>query len=97
MAQKIAYKCSSCGYTADVYEGRGLFGQHITAMTCPDCHTIQNLVVGGTIGRVAPSFTSEAGRLCLLCGSNRIKIWDKKTCPKCGGKMSPTGEHEFWT
>ena len=77
MSQKVTYKCSKCGYEADVYEGKGLFGQHITAVSCPDCRTIQNLVVGGGIGQVAPSFTTEVGRLCLRCGSNRIKIWDK--------------------
>ena len=97
MSQKVTYKCCQCGYEADVYEGRGLFGQHITAMTCPDCHSIQNIVVGGGIDQVAHSFTTEVGRLCLRCGSNRIQIWDKHTCPKCGGEMKPTGETEFWT
>ncbi len=48
MAWKLKFRCSSCGYEADVYEGRGLFRQEITAMACPDCKTIQNIVVGGT-------------------------------------------------
>ena len=43
---------------AEVYEGRGLFRQEITAMSCPDCHTIQNIVVGGIIADVAPSYRS---------------------------------------
>ena len=97
MSQKVTYKCTQCGYEAVAYEGKGLFGQHITAVTCPDCHTIQNLVVGGGIGQVAPSFTTEVGRLCLRCGSNRSQVWDKRTGPKCGGLMKPTGESEFWT
>jgi ribosomal protein S27AE len=97
MAQKKKYHCGQCGYEADVYEGNGLFGQHITPMLCPDCHTIQNLVVGGVIGDVAPSFRSEVGRLCLRCGSDKIIVWNKKTCPKCGGLMMPTGDKEFWT
>ena len=37
------------------------------------------------------------GDLCLRCGSDRIHRWDMHTCPKCGGKMQPTGEEEFWT
>ena len=37
------------------------------------------------------------GNLCLRCGSDRIHRWDMHTCPKCGGKMQPTGEEEFWT
>jgi len=97
MSWKIKYRCRSCGYEAFDYEGVGLFRQHITAVSCPDCHTIQPLVAGGIIGDVAPSFNSEAGRLCLQCGSDRIKIWDKKTCPKCQGRMEPTGDKEFWT
>ncbi len=97
MAWKKKYKCLQCGYEVEVYDGKGLFGQHITAMTCPDCKTIQNIVVGGVIGDVAPSFNTEVGRLCLRCGSEKITIWDKHTCPKCGGKMEPTGEQEFWT
>lgn len=97
MAWKKKYKCLQCGYEVEVYDGKGLFGQHITAMTCPDCKTIQNIVVGGVIGDVAPSFNTEVGRLCLRCGSEKITIWDKHTCPKCGGEMEPTGEQEFWT
>ena len=97
MAWKKKYQCGECGYEAEVYEGLGLFRQHITAVSCPDCKTIQQLVVGGIIADVAPSFGSEAGRLCLNCGSDRIRPWDKHTCPKCHGKMVFTGEQEFWT
>ncbi len=97
MAYKLKYRCQTCGYEAEVYEGRGLFRQHITPMSCPDCKTIQNIVVGGIIADVAPSYRSEVGRLCLRCGSTDIRIWDKRTCPKCGGQMEDTGEKEFWT
>ena len=86
MAWKLKYRCKACGYEAEVYDGRGLFRQQITAMFCPDCKTVQNIVVGGIIADVAPSFRSEVGRLCLQCGSDRIRIWDKKTCPKCASK-----------
>ena len=105
MAWKRKYRCSVCGYEADVYEGRGLFRQQIVAMLCPDCKTIQNIVVGG-IADVAPSYRSEVGRLCLQCGSDRIRIWNRQTCPKCAsrqdgdtpqGVMVDTGEKEFWT
>ena len=86
MSWKRKYRCKSCGYEAEVYEGRGLFRQQITPMLCPDCHTIQNIVVGGIIADVAPSYRSEVGRLCLQCGSDDIRIWDMKTCPKCASK-----------
>ena len=97
MSWKKKYRCEDCGYETDVYEGRGLFLQQITAMSCPDCKTVQNIVVGGIIADVAPSFRSEVGRLCLHCGSDRIHIWDLHTCPKCQGRMTETGEKEFWT
>ena len=97
MSWKRKYRCKSCGYEAEVYEGRGLFRQQITAVSCNYCHTIQNLVVGGIIADVAPSFRSKVGRLCLQCGSDDIRIWDMKTCPKCQGEMEDTGEKEFWT
>lgn len=97
MAWKLKYRCNACGYEAEVYEGRGLFRQQITPMSCPDCKTIQNIVVGGIIADVAPSYRSEVGRLCLQCGSDNIRIWDMKTCPKCQGEMEDTGEREFWT
>ena len=82
MSWKRKLRCKTCGYEAEVYEGRGLFRQQITAISCAHCHTIQNLVVGGIIADVAPSFRSEVGRLCLQCGSDDIRIWDMKTCPK---------------
>ena len=97
MAWKRTYICEQCGYKAEVYEGKGLFGQHITPMTCPECHTIQNIVVGGVIGDVAPSYSTETGRLCLRCGSDKIKVWNLYTCPRCAGEMRVTDEKEFWT
>lgn len=97
MAIKKTYRCSKCGYECYDYEGYGFMRQHIVSVSCPDCHTIQPLVVGGIIGNNAPSFNGLAGRLCLNCGSDRIVTWDKHTCPKCGGEMTFTGETEFWT
>ena len=61
MSWKLKYRCKQCGYEAEVYEGRGLFRQEITAVSCPDCKTIQNLVVGGIIADVAPSIVQKRG------------------------------------
>ena len=97
MSQKKIFRCQKCGYETEIYEGRGFMGQHIEAMSCPDCRNIVPLVVGGVIGDAAPSFNSLVGRLCLRCGSDRIHRWNMHTCPKCGGRMHPTGEEEFWT
>ena len=103
MSQKKIFRCQDCGYEKEVYEGRGFMGQHNEAMSCPDCRNIVPLGVGGVIGDAAPSFNSLVGRLCLRCGSDRIHRWDMHTCPKCGGKMQPTGlvalysgNHSFW-
>lgn len=97
MSKKKIFRCKECGYETVIYEGRGFMGQHIEAMACPDCRNIVPLVVGGVIGDAAPSFNSLVGRLCLRCGSDRIHKWDMHTCPKCGGRMQPSGEEEFWT
>ncbi len=97
MAWKKKYRCEACGYEAEAYEGRGLFRQQISAMSCPDCKTIQNIVVGGIIADVAPSYRSEVGRLCLNCGSDKIRLWDGKTFPKGKGRMEETVEKEFLT
>ena len=78
MAWKLKYRCKACGYEAEVYEGRGLFRQQIIAMSCPDCKTIQNIVVGGIIAYVAPSYRSEVGRLCLQCGSDNIRYGTRR-------------------
>lgn len=72
-------------------------GQHIVEIMCADCKSLQPLVVGGVIGDSAPSFRGVVGRLCLNCGSKNIKVWDGKTCPKCGHNMAPTGQVDFWT
>lgn len=96
MAWKKKYLCKACGYAAEIYQGKGFMGQHISAVSCSDCHTLQNLVVGGVIGHVAKSFDTEVGRLCPNCGSQAIRRWDGHTCPRCGGTMEATGEEEFW-
>jgi len=97
MAWQHEYICEECGYTTTTYEGKGLFGQHISAVVCHECKSIRNIVVGGVIGDVAPSFRSEVGRLCPKCGSDQIVVSNGKTCPKCGGKMTITDKQTFWT
>lgn len=97
MAWKHTYRCDNCGYTAEIYEGRGYFRQKITPIVCTECNSIRNIVVGGIIADVAPSFGSEVGRLCPKCGNDDIRIWDMHTCPKCKGEMKKTDEKEFWT
>jgi len=96
MAWKKKYNCTCCDYTTDIYEGKGFMGQTIKSVRCYDCNTIQPITIGGVIGKVAPSFNSLVGRLCLNCGSINIREWDGKTCPKCGSKMEYSGEKDFW-
>ncbi|MCR4582515.1 MAG: hypothetical protein K5764_03045 [Prevotella sp.] len=97
MSWRLTYRCAHCGYSTYVYEGRGLFRQEITPVVCSDCHSVQNLTTGGIIADVAPSYSSLVGRLCPNCGSDRIAMWNLHTCPRCGGRMEPTGEKEYWT
>ena len=82
MSQKKIFRCQECGYETEIYEGRGFMGQHIEAMSCPDCRNIVPLVVGGVIGDAAPSFNSLVGRLCLRCGAARIHRWNMHTLSK---------------
>ena len=37
MSWKIKYKCSQCGYTTDIYQGKGFMGQEIISISCQDC------------------------------------------------------------
>ena len=97
MAWKQTYRCSSCAYECEVYEGSGFFGQRISQVVCRDCRSVQNLTVGGVIADLAPSFSSEYGRLCPYCMSQDLRVWDGHTCPKCSGTMAAMGEKEFWT
>lgn len=97
MAEVKTYKCASCGYECKHYSGRGFFGQKISSVVCMSCKTVQQITVGGIIADVAPSFSSEYGRLCPNCMSQNLTIWDEKTCPRCGGTMFASSESEFWT
>lgn len=66
-------------------------------VVCQSCHTVQPLTVGGLIAEVAPCFSSEYGRLCPQCMSQDLRLWDGKTCPKCGAEMQKDEKTEFWT
>lgn len=96
MAEKQKYVCKKCGYETEVYSGHGFFNQHISQVVCGNCHTVQNLTVGGIIAEMVPSFGSEFGRLCPSCMSEELKLWDGCSCPKCEGIMKAEGEPEFW-
>lgn len=97
MAIKKLFSCSECGYECHSYSGRGFFGQTISMVVCMHCRTVQPLTVGGIIADVAPSFATEYGRLCPQCMSQDLRLWDGRTCPKCGAVMAPAGPDEFWT
>lgn len=97
MAKKQRYVCTHCSYECENFEGRGFFNQRISMVVCMHCHTVQPLTVGGMIAEIAPSFSSEYGRLCPQCMSDDLRLWDGKTCPKCGRQMTPDGKKEFWT
>jgi len=62
MSQKKIFRCQDCGYETEVYEGRGFMGQHIEAMSCPDCRNIVPLVVGVVL-------TGFTGGICILAQS----------------------------
>ena len=81
MAWKLKYRCSQCGYEAEVYEGRGLFRQEIRAVSCPDCKSIQNIVVGGIIADVAPSYSKSL--TCLAGQGFFLYIWNGCYAMKC--------------
>lgn len=97
MATKSSHLCSKCGYECHSYSGRGFFGQKISMVVCLGCNTVQPLTVGGMIAEIAPSFSSEYGRLCPECMSKDLRLWDGHTCPKCGNEMAKKGTDEFWT
>ena len=44
MSQKKIFRCQDCGYETEVYEGRGFMGQHIEAMSCPDCRKLASYI-----------------------------------------------------
>ena len=97
MASKQRYRCAGCGYECYGYSGRGFFNQKISMVVCKHCQAVQPLTVGGMIAEVAPSFSTEYGRLCPQCMSDDIVIWDGHTCPKCNFIMQEDGKEEFWT
>ena len=89
MSKKKIFRCQECGYETVIYEGRGFMGQHIEAMSCPDCRNIVPLVVGGVIGDAAPSFNSLVGRLCLRCGSEGFTSGICTHAPNAGAGCNP--------
>ena len=64
MAWKKQFRCKQCGYEADVYEGRGFMGQHISTMTCPDCqllfHAHRAAAAADITGDYAPTATASS-------------------------------------
>ena len=95
MSQKKIFRCQDCGYETEVYEGRGFMGQHIEAMSCPDCRNIVPLVVGGVIGDAAPSFNSLVGRLCLRCGSDGFTGGICILAQSAGARCNPLAKKSF--
>lgn len=95
MSQKKIFRCQECGYETEIYEGRGFMGQHIEAMSCPDCRNIVPLVVGGVIGDAAPSFNSLVGRLCLRCGSEGFTGGICTPVPNAGAGCTPRVKKNF--
>ena len=87
MGHYAEYKCEGCGYrVAASSSGKDIvmLGE-VEKFLCPDCKEIVEVLYqhGEKPDKV----------VCPECGCDKIQKWNPKTgkCPKCGGKLKPTG------
>ena len=94
MGARQTFKCNKCEYTAIISGGtdRGMYSKTET-FHCLNCKEVVDVMVEYIEGR-------KKGLLpiiqCPICNSERFLVkWDVKLkpCPKCNGKLEPTGEN----
>ena len=89
MGASYRFTCA-CGYEADVSGGEDVgFLVRFCTMTCVDCKTLVDVVVGASMPDMPLEDDLEdlVGK-CPECKGANVKRWPKShPCPKCDGRM----------
>ena len=100
MGTSYLFKCHNCSYQANLSDGRDYgFVAVIETMTCSDCEEMVEVLIGayGEEGKTGDPEMDEKLGLCPKCKSSKVTKWDeRRSCPKCGGKMQKGGETMLW-
>ena len=83
MATYSVYKCEACGYTVEANPtGHDIVMMgEVDSYLCEHCHEIEFVL-------------ASKKAICPDCGSDKLVKWNpiKGCCPKCGHKLTDTGE-----
>jgi rubrerythrin len=86
------YKCSACGYSAEVWDAPGRAPiATVDTRHCLGCKSLVEVPIefhGGMFvddPDIIPSFLNR----CPDCNSTHLQLWDAKhSCPRCGEHMT---------
>jgi Zn finger protein HypA/HybF involved in hydrogenase expression len=91
MGTTYLFQCDVCGYKAELSGGRDSgFVALLQTMTCQKCNELVDVIIGayGKEGKTENVEINKALGLCPKCKGSNVDRWDeRKSCPKCDGKM----------
>jgi rRNA maturation endonuclease Nob1 len=97
MGSAAGYVCAQCGHRADFVVDNysfGFSGDVMVAAVCSE-HNIVSARTGENVATGAIADHPQHNFMCPECGTICL-VWDRKTCPSCGGqRMEPRSHIEF--
>lgn len=91
MGGTYIFKCSSCGYSAEVSGGKDRgFVIFTETKVCQDCRELMDVVVANeqSIDGSKLANVPKSEQKCPKGKSHKLKVWKPHVCPKCGDKMT---------
>jgi hypothetical protein len=98
MGQRFDFKCTRCGYDAEVGGGHecGMRAHYVT-IECSDCRALYDVLAGLLSKKAGHKLFEEKALECPNQENHRVKEWvSGGPCPKCGGAMEKGGLTCLW-
>jgi hypothetical protein len=100
MGTSYLFKCNKCSYEAELSDGKDYgFVAVIETMKCNDCEEMVEVLIGarGEEGKTGDPEMDKILGLCPKCKGSNVAKWDqRRSCPKCDGKMQKGKETMLW-
>ena len=100
--EKRTFKCSSCGYSAQVhgemYFDYGCY-EFMATFRCRECRILFENIITKIECWEPPEMEYDLADeiICLYCGTEKNNVWNKETgvCPVCSSEMTYRVEGEI--
>ena len=100
MGCRYEFRCTRCGYTAEVEGGYGAgFLMLVKTQVCNRCSKVVDVAIEFPLSaqkKYNVKLDENDLNRCPNCRSRDLREWTNHQCPKCGGRMKKGEPGPLW-